>query len=155
MHAAASAQQSHGESGNGPAKLAAIGAAFAGVALTIAISTSNPAPISAPLEATPTTTTQCSSVARRLMVSSNGGSGMVRFRAGSYVSPPFILNNRPANLVFPLPRPDTTPVEEVITIEGNATGVVLTSDLTGFRQEFDRVAGSSVFTVKWMPLKTC
>ena len=101
-----------------------------------------------------TATTQCQMVPRKLLVSTKTGSGTVRLRAGNYLSPPITLSTQPQAVVFPLPRPETTPVEEVISIEGNANDVVITSDLNPLPRVFD-VVGVSAFHVTWKPMKTC
>ena len=48
-------------------------------------------------------------------------------------------------MVFPLPRSDSMPAPEDITIEGSATNIVLTSEITEYRQVFGRVDGSLTF----------
>ena len=57
-------------------------------------------------------------------------------------------------MVFPLPRPDTIPVEEVLTLEGNANDVVITSEVTNLRRVFD-VQGVTAFNITWKPVKGC
>ena len=58
-------------------------------------------------------------------------------------------------IVKALDRPETMGPEEVITIEGNATDVVLTSPVTTFRKVFDSVSGVVAFSTQWMPMKKC
>jgi hypothetical protein len=74
---------------------------------------------------------------------------------GSYLSPPITLSTQPQNVVFPLDRSQVSPAVEVITIEGNATDVVLTSPVTSWRRVFNSVSGVSAFEASWMPLKGC
>lgn len=108
--------------------VAGVSAAMLASAITIVVMMSN----------TPTTTTdqttssakQCPAMQRRLLVSTTHGSGTIRFRASGYLSPPFILTTQPQVVVFPLLRPDTAPVQESISIEGDATDVVITSEVT-------------------------
>ena len=69
---------------------------------------------------------QCSLIQRRLLVSTENGGGTVRFRASGWESPPFKITKEPQVIVFPLPRSDSMPAPEDITIEGNATNIVLT-----------------------------
>jgi hypothetical protein len=94
-------------------------------------------------------------IKREFLVSTTSGGGTVRLREGSYLSPPIKLNAKPQSVVFPLDRPETMGPEEVITIEGNATDVVLTSPVTTFRKVFDSVSGVVAFSTRWMPMKTC
>jgi len=143
--------------GQGQRKLspivAGIGAAAIAAAVTVVIMLSHPAPVATSDQAA-STTRQCQLIPRKILVSTTVGSGTVRFRASGYLSPPFTLTTQPQAVVFPLPRPDTTPVEEVISVEGNATDVVITSDVTDLRKVFD-VVGSYTYTVKWAPMKSC
>jgi hypothetical protein len=57
-------------------------------------------------------------------------------------------------VVFPAPRPTVGMVEEVITVEGNADNVMISSELTGLRKVLD-VAGVAAFNLKWLPMKNC
>ena len=133
--------------------VAGVGAALVASTLTLVLMMASPAPVALPDQAA-TSTAQCQMVPRKLLVSTTVGSGTVRLRAGSYLSPPIVLNTRPQSVVFPLPRHDVTAVEEVIAIEGHASNVVISSELTDFRKVFD-VAGASAFAVKWLPMKKC
>ena len=92
---------------------------------------------------------------REILLATTSGSGTVRLREGNYLSPPITLSAKPQSVVFPLPRPQTAPAEEVITIEGNATDIVMTSPVTPWRKVFESVTGVSAFNVSWMPMKTC
>jgi hypothetical protein len=134
--------------------VAGLGTALVASAVTLVIMMSSPSPVAVPDRAAATATTQCQMVPRKLLVSTTTGSGTVRLRAGSYLSPPIVLSTRPQAVVFPLPRPETTPVEEVISIEGNANDVVITSDLNPVPRVFD-VVGVTAFNVTWKPMKTC
>ena len=133
--------------------IAGLGAALVASLVTAVIVTSRPSPVAVSDQAA-TATTQCQMAPRKLLVSTTTGSGTVRLRAGSYLSPPITLSTRPQAVVFPLPRPEITPVEEVISIEGNANDVVITSEVTDLRRVFD-VVGASAFNVTWKPMKTC
>jgi hypothetical protein len=134
--------------------LAGVGAALVASAITVVIMmSSSPAPVAVQDQAA-NATTQCQMMPRKLLVSTTTGSGTVRLREGSYLSPPIKLSTEPQAVVFPLPRPETTPVEEVIAIEGNATDVVITSDVTALRKVYD-VVGALAFNVTWKPMKTC
>ena len=93
-------------------------------------------------------------MARKLLVSTTTGSGTVRLREGSYLSPPIKLSTVPQSVVFPLARPDTIAVEEVLTIEGNANDVVITSEVTSLRRVFD-VQGVAAFNITWKAVKGC
>jgi hypothetical protein len=129
------------------------GAALVASALTVALMIRGPAPVAA-LEQTATTSAQCQNTPRKLLVSTDVGGGTIRLRAGSYVSPPIALRHTPQEVVFPLPRPAAGFVEEVITIQGSASNVVISSSLTEFRKVLD-VTGVAAFNVSWVPMKTC
>jgi hypothetical protein len=141
------------QSRSNSAVVAGLGAAFVASAVTLVMMTSNPSPSAVPDQAA-ATTKQCQ-FPRQLLVSTDTGGGTVRFREGSYLSPPITLSTRPQTVVFPLPRPETTPVEEVITIEGNATDVVTASPITNGRTMYPQVTGVLAITARWIPFKTC
>jgi hypothetical protein len=133
--------------------VAGLGAAVVASAVTLVLMMNNPAPVAAPDQAG-ASTNQCQMFQRKLLVSTTTGSGTVRLREGSYLSPPITLSAQPQAVVFPLPRPQTSPVQEVIAIEGNASDVVVTSALTGNRHVFN-VAGAVAYSVIWDPMKGC
>jgi hypothetical protein len=83
------------------------------------------------------------------------GSGTVRFREGDYLSPPIILSGVPQTVVFPRARSDKYALEEVITIEGNATDVVTVSPVTQERRVHPKVSGVLALDWHWKPLKRC
>jgi hypothetical protein len=136
------------------ALVAGLGAAFVASAITLTMM-SNPSPAVPDQAATTTATPQCKVVQREFLVSTTAGSGTVRLREGNYLSPPITLSTQRQSVVFPVPRPETTPEEKVITIEGNATDVVLTSPVTDWKHEFPNVTGVVAFTANWMPMKRC
>jgi hypothetical protein len=132
--------------------VAGLGAAIIAVGITLAMSVNNTTTASQELaSAAPKA---CQQMARKLLVSTTTGSGTVRLREGSYLSPPIKLSAMPQSVVFPLPRPDAIPVEEVLTIEGNANDVVITSEITNLRRVFD-VQGVTAFNITWKPMKGC
>jgi hypothetical protein len=146
-------RQGQGQRKLSPA-IAGIGAAVIAAAITIVVMTSGPTPQTASQQ-TSSTSKECQLIQRRLLVSTESGSGTVRFRASGWESPPFKITKEPQVIVFPLPRSDSLPAPEDITIEGNATNIVLTSEMTEYRQVFDRVDGSYTFHVQWKPQKGC
>jgi hypothetical protein len=135
------------------AAVAGLSAALVASALTVVLMMSSPAPVAAPDQAA-TTTAQCQMTPRKLLVSTATGGGTVRLRAGGYLSPPIRLSATPQAVVFPAPRPTVGMVEEVITVEGNADNVMISSELTGLRKVLD-VAGVAAFNLKWLPMKNC
>jgi hypothetical protein len=139
--------------GSSPVMLG-IGAAVVASAVTLVIMMGNPSKVTTP-ELVASSTKQCQMIPRKLLVSTTQGSGTVRFRASGWLSQPFTLTTQPQAVVFPLPRPDTVPAEEEITIEGNATDLVLTSEVSEYHRVFDNVSGTSVFSVQWKPMKGC
>ena len=132
--------------------VAGLGAAAIAMGITLAMTMNNGA--TSAQEQAATATQQCQLMARKLLVSTTTGGGTVRLRGGSYLSAPIKLSATPQGVVFPLSRPDTTPVEEVLTIEGNASDVVITSEITNLRRVFD-VQGVTAFNVIWKPVKNC
>jgi hypothetical protein len=152
MQGGASQGRSQQQGKRSPVVLA-IGAAVVASAVTLVIMMSNPSPVATPEQAV-SSTKLCQLMQRRLLVSTTQGSGTVRFRASGWLSPPFTLTTQPQVVIFPLPRPDTTPLEEVISVEGNATDVVITSEVTDLHKVFD-VVGTYTYTLTWAPRKTC
>jgi hypothetical protein len=136
------------------AVVAGLGAAFIASAISLTIMMSGASPISAPAQLQDTAA-QCKIIKRQYMVSTNTGGGTIRLREGSYLSPPVTLSTKPQLVVFPLDRPQTVPAVEVITIEGNATDVVLASTVTTWRGVFNQVSGVTAFQSSWLPLKGC
>jgi hypothetical protein len=135
--------------------VAGLGAAVVASAVTLAIMMNNPSPVAVADQAV-TSTNQCQIFHRELLVSTTTGSGTVRLREGNYLSPPITLSTQPQAVVFPLlrPSPEAAPVEEVITVEGNANDVVLTSRLTAWRRVYN-VVGVLAFSTRWQPMKGC
>jgi hypothetical protein len=152
MQEGASQERSQQRAKRSPVVLG-IGAAVVASAVTLVIMMSNPSPVATPDQAA-SSTKVCQLMQRRLLVSTTKGSGTVRFRASGWLSPPFTLSTQLQVVIFPLPRPDTTPVEEVISVEGNATDVVVTSEVTDLHRVFD-VASPYTLTLTWAPRKSC
>ena len=145
-------QQAQGQRKLSPV-IAGVGAAVIAAAVTV-VMTSSPTPQTASRQ-TASAPKECQLIQRRLLVATENGSGTVRFRASGWESPPFRITKEPQVIVFPLPRSDTALAPEDITIEGSATDVVLTSEVTQFHQVFNRVDGASTFHVDWKPVKGC
>ena len=114
----------------------------------------SPAAVSEPASSV-ATAPQCKVVLRQFLVSTTAGGGTVRLREGSYLSGPIALSAQPQTVTFPLPRPDVISAPEVVTIEGDAADVVLTSPVTSWRKVFQRVHGVTAFEANWLPVKTC
>ena len=148
--------QAHGQgaTGKAPVKLIGAAAALAAFAVTFGLMMSNPSPSTQQAVTTETAAKECSLLPRRFFIVGDTG-GTVRFRSGTYLSPPYSLTATPQTVVFPLPRPTDTPVVDNIVIEGNASALVLTSDRPEFRLVFDKVTGAAPFTANWAPLKSC
>jgi hypothetical protein len=133
--------------------VAGVGAAMIAVAVTVVVMMNHQANVTR-TEQVATNDQQCPAMQRRLLVATTHGGGTIRFRAGGYLSPPFTLTDHPQVVAFPLPRPETAPLEEVISIEGNATDVVITSEMTPLHKVFD-VVGTYPYAVTWAPSKGC
>lgn len=80
----------------------------------------------------------------------NGGSGVVRFREGDYISPWITLSGQEQQIVFPKFRGDTF-FKESIIIEGQATNLVLGAD--GDHFQIPQVDGTYSYTMNWAPMK--
>jgi hypothetical protein len=138
-----------------PAIVAGLGAAVIASAVTLVIMMSgSSAPVTVADGASTTAVKECQMTQRKFYVATQTGSGVVRLREGNYLSAPITLSAQPQAVVFPLPRPDVTPVDEVITIEGNSSNVIITSDFNPKPRIFD-VAGVTAFPVTWVPVKKC
>ena len=133
--------------------VAGIGAAVIAAAVTVAVMPSSPTAVSTGDQSI-SNVKQCALMQRRLLVSTDHGGGTVRFRASGWLSPPFTITKEPQVIVFPLPRPDETPMTEMISVEGNATDVVVTSEVTNLHLEFD-LSGAHNISLTWAPKKNC
>lgn len=152
MQNTASAGQAQ-RSGKNSALVAGLGAALVASALTFAVMPAKPAPAVSTQAAAPST--QCQSLPRSMLVMTNTGGGTVRFREGSYLSPPIVLTTQPQTVVFPLPRPESVAVDEIITIEGDATDLVIASPVTNARNTYPQLTGTFSIKKNWVPLKSC
>jgi hypothetical protein len=155
MHQSASAQGQAQQARKPSAVVAALGAAIVASAITLTMAMSNPAPAAVSEPAAAATAPQCKVVLRQFLVSTNAGGGTVRLREGSYLSGPIVLGAQPQTVTFPVPRPDVISGSEVVTIEGDASDVVLTSPVTSWRRVFQSVHGVTAFEANWLPVKTC
>jgi hypothetical protein len=133
--------------------IAGVGAAVIAAAISAVVMMSSPTRVST-TDQSASNVKQCSLIQRRLLVSTDHGSGTVRFSASGWVSPPFTITREPQVIVFPLPRPDTTPITETISVEGTATDVVMTSEVTNLHLQFD-VLGAHNISITWAPKKDC
>ncbi len=135
--------------------IAGLGAAAVASAITLVMLMGGTSASVATPDQAATATNQCQMLQRKLYVSTTTGGGTVRLREGSYLSPAITLGAQPQAVVFPLPRPDAMPVQEVLTIEGNSGEVVITSDFNPTPRVFNNVAGVTAFPVTWTPFKKC
>jgi hypothetical protein len=136
------------------ALVAGLGAALVASALTIAITAGHSSPSASSAQAV-AAASQCQSLPRSMLVMTNTGGGTVRFREGGYLSPPIVLTKQPQTVVFPLPRPQTTAVDEIITIEGDATDLVIASPVTNARNTYPQLTGTFSIKKNWVPLTSC
>jgi hypothetical protein len=139
---------------NGSAAIAGLGAAIVACAIMVATLTSSPSPGAAPAQSAEPAK-QCENMPLMILVSTNTGGGTVRFREGNYLSPPITLSTVPQTVVFPRPRSTVAEIEEVITIEGNATDLVTTSPVTQNRNVYPKISGILAIDAKWRPLQPC
>jgi hypothetical protein len=156
MHDSAGSIQGQHQ-GQGQRKLspvvAGVGAAVIAAAISAVVMTSNPTNVSTGDQSV-SNVKQCTLMQRRLLVSTDHGSGTVRFRASGWLSPPFTITKEPQVIVFPLPRPDEAPLTEMVSVEGSATDVVVTSEVTNLHLEFD-LSGAHNISLTWAPKKNC
>jgi hypothetical protein len=142
-------------SGKGPAIVAGIGAALVATVITLVMSLSGGAAQIAPADGASTTQAQqCTMIQRKLYVSTATGHGSVRLRDGNYVSPPITLSTQRQPVVFPQARPGETPLDDVITIEGNSDNVMISSDFNPGLGVFN-VPGLVAFKITWKAVKGC
>jgi len=131
-----------------------LGAAFVAAIVTVAMTANNSSsPAAAPTQTA--STSQCQNLQRTLLISTSTGGGTVRFRASGYLSPPYTLTTTPQIVSFPLMRPVGTEVNEEMTIEGNATDVVMSSPLISVRDVYPVINGVLHVTKNWIPATTC
>lgn len=130
-----------------------VGAAAIAATVTLVVMMNNSPQVST-ADQVSSVSKQCTLMQRRLLVATEHGGGTVRFRASGWLSPPFTLSAQPQVVIFPLPRPGDAPMSEQISVEGNATNVVITSEVTDLHQVFD-VSGIYAYTVTWAPRKSC
>jgi hypothetical protein len=135
------------------AVVAGLGAAFIASIVTCTIVMSNPSPAAMPAQAS--NTGQCQILPRTMLVSTNNGSGVVRFREGNYLSQPITLTSKPQEVTFPLPRPEFGSIDEMITIECNATELVIASPLTKEARAYPMVIGAMTIKKNWVAATTC
>jgi hypothetical protein len=131
--------------------VAGLGAALVASALTFAMAPGKPAAVSAQAAST----NQCQSLPRSMLVMTNTGGGTVRFREGNYLSPPIVLSRQPQTVVFPLPRPADAPIDEIITIEGDATDLIIASPVTNARTTYPQLTGTFSMKKNWVPMNSC
>jgi hypothetical protein len=134
--------------------VAGLGAALVACAITVAVA-SGSSPTAAPAQSAQPATNQCQYTPLMIQVSTVTGGGTIRFREGSYLSPPITLSNVPQTVVFPRPRSTTAQIDEVITIEGKATDVVTTFPVGHKQNVYPTVSGVLAFPVYWAPIKDC
>jgi hypothetical protein len=134
---------------------AGLGAAVVASMMTVALLSGQAAAPSAPAQAAAAPKNECSSLPLMVMVSTETGGGTVRFREGDYLSPPITLSRTPQNVYFPRPRPEAGQMQEAITIEGEATNLVMVSPVTHARHVYPTISGSLSFTATWYAFKVC
>jgi hypothetical protein len=133
--------------------VAGLGAALVASALTIALTAGQPSSAASAQGAA--STNQCQSLPRSMIVMTTTGGGTVRFREAGYLSPPIVLTTQPQTVVFPLPRPIDTAIDETIIVEGDATDLVIASPVTDARGAYPQVRGTLAIQKNWVPLTSC
>jgi hypothetical protein len=146
--------------------VAGIGAAIATAGITAVLMSGNPTPSTTPAQTAAASVQTAAAPASaaapevkscqnhplvELASVENGGSGMIRFRRGDFVSQMLVLNGLPQQIVFPGVRPEGFPLKEAIIIEGEATNLVLGAE--GDHYVIPRVSGSTTYAIIWQPRK--
>jgi hypothetical protein len=130
--------------------VAGLGAAIVTAGITAVLLAGNAAPSTTPAQTAAPEVKACQNQPLIELASvEDGGSGMIRFRRGDFVSQMMVLNGSPQPIVFPGVRPEGFPLKETIIIEGNATNVVLGAE--GDHFIIPRVDGSYSYDVTWQP----
>jgi hypothetical protein len=140
-------------SGKNSVLVAGLGAALVASALTIVMAAGQPS--SAASAQSAASTKQCQSLPRSMIVMTTTGGGTVRFREAGYLSAPIVLTTQPQTVVFPLMRPETTAIDEIITVEGEATDLVIASPITNAQGTYPQVRGTLSIKKNWAPLTSC
>jgi hypothetical protein len=141
--------------GQNKAVFAGLGAAVIASMMTVAMLAGHAASPAAPAQAAAAPRNKCTSLPLMIMVSTETGGGTIRFREGDYLSPPITLSRTPQNVYFPRPRPESGQMQETITIEGEATNIVMVSPVTHARHVYPKVSGSLSYVGTWFAFKVC
>ncbi len=84
------------------------------------------------------------------------GQGVIRIRAGSFISAPMSLDANPQEVLLPGLRPVAGPgVKETILIDGDAGFIIMTSDLPNSRMVWTNLHGTQTHYATWKPLRRC
>jgi hypothetical protein len=84
------------------------------------------------------------------------GQGVIRIRAGGFVSAPMSLDANPQEVLLPGLRPVAGPgVKETIFIDGDAGFIAMTSDLPNSRTVWTNLHGTQTHYATWKPLRKC
>lgn len=82
----------------------------------------------------------------------NPAGGTVRVRTSKYQSPSFQITDQPQRIAIPIPVPPETGGLDVMTVEGNATGLVVSLYPPA---EMNLTGGPQTINVWWTPRKAC
>jgi hypothetical protein len=134
---------------------ASLGAAVVASMMTVAMLSGHAATPSAPAQAAAAPKNACTSLPLMITVSTETGGGNVRFREGDYLSPPITLSRTPQTVYFPRPRPEVGQIQEPITMEGDATNLVMVSPVTHARHVYPKISGSLTYMSTWYAFKVC
>jgi hypothetical protein len=133
-----------------PALIAGLGAAAVASVVTVIMLTSTPSPTTTATSDKPTKA--CKSVPLMVTAFTEKGGGTVRFREGDWLSPPITLTSEPQPVVFPRARSQTEAITEVITIEGQATDLILAWPTNQRHENYLTVNRVVSYTQTWSPL---
>jgi hypothetical protein len=132
-----------------PALIVGLGAAAVASVVTVVMLSSTPSPTTTATADQPAKA--CKSVPIMLTVFTEKGGGTVRFREGDWLSPPITLTNEPQPVVFPRARSQTEAITEVISLEGQATDLIVVWPLSQ-RRESLTLNGVVSYSQTWSPM---
>ena len=96
-------------------------------------------------------TASCQGLPRIMLVATNNGSDVARFREDNDLSPPMALTRTPQEVRFPRAAPRIRLGRmEMVTIAGNVTNVVIKSPLTGEARAYLTVIGVMTLKTNWV-----
>jgi len=82
----------------------------------------------------------------------NPAGGTVSFRTSKYQSPPFHVTDKPQKIAIPLPVPPETGGVDLLSVDGNVTGLLVSLSPT---VRMEPINGVATVKVRWLPRPPC